>query len=234
MKRLYVDVGNSRVKFAFDDGAMTALPHDGDPLRALAQMLDAVAPPDEVILVDVTGAAAGALRHHPVRTLTASAKSCGVTNAYPEPARLGADRWAALIGAHAHHRGAVCVVDAGSAITADVMTGDGAHLGGWIAPGLALAVSALAHGTRISRTTVEGRAARELATDTADAIRTGVLQSALGFIERASRTAARRLGEAPRLVFCGGDGATLADEFPGAVVDESLVLRGLMAWADSA
>lgn len=232
MNRLFVDVGNSRVKYAAADGAMTAIVHEGDPPRALATMLKDVARPDEIIVVDVTGAAAGALRGHAVREFTASAAGCGVTNAYPEPARLGADRWAALIGARARHRGAVCVVDAGSAITVDAMTSDGVHLGGWIAPGLALAVAALAQGTRFARSPCEGRVADGFATDTADAIRAGVRHAAFGFVERACRTAAQAIGGPAQLVFCGGDAATLAAEFPDAILDEPLVLHGLMTWAD--
>lgn len=232
MNRLFVDVGNSRVKYATDDSAMTAIAHDGDPACALERMLEAVASPDEIILVDVTGAAEQALTGHAVRVLKASAACCGVTNAYQEPTRLGADRWAALIGARARHDGAICVVDAGSALTVDAIDADGLHLGGWIAPGLKLAVAALAGGTRFARSVGEGRAASGFATDTDHAIRAGVRNSALGFIERARRAAAQTLGESPRLILCGGDATTLAAEFSGAVVDEPLVLHGLRVWVD--
>jgi type III pantothenate kinase len=233
MKQLFVDVGNSRVKYALDDGAPVAIAHEGEPAVAIARMLDAVERPDEVILVDVTGAAERALSGYAVRVLRSSAACCGVTNAYPEPERLGADRWAALIGARARHRGAVCIVDAGSAITVDALDADGRHLGGWIAPGLALGVAALARGTRFARGAIEGRALDEFATDTADAIRAGVRNAALGFVERAARAATQALTESPQLVLCGGDAATLGAAFPDAVVDEPLVLRGLMAWARS-
>lgn len=233
MNRLFVDVGNSRVKYATGDSALTAIPHEGDAPRALARMLDAVARPDEIILVDVTGAAAHALPNFSVRELKSGAASCGVTNAYAEPTRLGADRWAALIGARARYRGAVCIVDAGSALTVDALNAEGRHLGGWIAPGLVLAVAALANGTRFAHSTAEGRADSGFAIDTADAIHAGVRNAALGFVERACRTAEAAIGESPQLVFCGGDATTLASEFPGAVVDELLVLRGLMAWADA-
>lgn len=230
MNRLYVDVGNSRVKYATTDGPMNAIAHDGDPPHALARMLEAVVRPDEIILVDVTGMAAGALANHTVREFTASAASCGVTNAYATPARLGADRWAALIGARARYGVALCVVDAGSAITIDAMDVMGVHRGGWIAPGLALSRAALADGTRLTRN-AQGRALPGFATDTADAIQAGVWNMALGFIERARRTAEQAIGETPRLVLCGGDAAALASEIPGAVVDEPLVLYGLMTWA---
>lgn len=233
MNRLFVDVGNSRVKYASGDRAMTAIAHDGDPPRVLARMLDAVARPDEIILVDVTGVAADALRGHTVRVLKASAASCGVTNAYTEPARLGPDRWAALIGARARQYGAVCIIDAGSAITVDTMSAEGRHLGGWITPGLGLAVAALASGTRFARNAAEGQVTGGFATNTADAIHAGVRNAALGLVERAQRAAEHALGESPQLVFCGGDAAMLASGFSGAVVDEPLVLHGLKTWAGS-
>lgn len=60
----------------------------------------------------------------------------GVTNAYREPERLGVDRWLALIAASELVRGDVVVIDAGSAITLDLLRADGKHLGGAILPGI--------------------------------------------------------------------------------------------------
>ena len=60
----------------------------------------------------------------------------GVINAYPEPGRLGVDRWMALIGAASLVEGDCIVIDAGSAITLDLLRGDGRHLGGVILPGI--------------------------------------------------------------------------------------------------
>ncbi len=60
----------------------------------------------------------------------------GVTNAYPEPRRLGIDRWLALIGAAGMVDGDCIVIDAGSAITLDLLRADGLHLGGAILPGV--------------------------------------------------------------------------------------------------
>jgi type III pantothenate kinase len=60
---------------------------------------------------------------------------CGVINGYAEPGRLGVDRWLALIGAASRgHRDCV-VIDAGSAMTVDLLRADGRHLGGAILPG---------------------------------------------------------------------------------------------------
>ncbi len=60
----------------------------------------------------------------------------GVINGYHQPERLGVDRWLALIGAAGLVDGDCIVIDAGSAITLDLLRGDGQHLGGAILPGL--------------------------------------------------------------------------------------------------
>jgi type III pantothenate kinase len=60
----------------------------------------------------------------------------GLINAYRQPERLGVDRWMAMIGAVALNPGHCIVVDAGSAITLDLIRADGQHLGGAILPGV--------------------------------------------------------------------------------------------------
>ena len=60
----------------------------------------------------------------------------GVINGYRQPERLGVDRWLALIGAAGLVDGDCVVIDAGSAITLDLLRGDGQHLGGAILPGI--------------------------------------------------------------------------------------------------
>ena len=64
------------------------------------------------------------------------AEALGVKNAYRDPERLGADRWMALIAASEMVSGNVIVIDAGSAITVDLLRADGQHLGGAILPGI--------------------------------------------------------------------------------------------------
>lgn len=64
---------------------------------------------------------------------------CGVRNGYMNPAQLGSDRWAALIGTRAllGHRAALIAV-CGTATTIDLLTTDGEFAGGAIMPGLGL------------------------------------------------------------------------------------------------
>jgi len=62
----------------------------------------------------------------------------GVNNAYAVPEQLGADRWAAIVGAYYLSSTSCCVLDCGTAATLDVIDPDGQHLGGWIMPGYRL------------------------------------------------------------------------------------------------
>ena len=70
-----------------------------------------------------------------VTRFTSQASSLGVTNGYREPGRLGDDRWMALLAAAEITDGNCIVIDAGSAITLDLLRADGQHLGGAILPG---------------------------------------------------------------------------------------------------
>jgi type III pantothenate kinase len=65
-----------------------------------------------------------------------SAHCAGVTNAYTTVTQMGVDRWLATIAAFHQVKGACIVVDAGSALTIDVVQADGKHAGGYIVPGL--------------------------------------------------------------------------------------------------
>ena len=72
---------------------------------------------------------------HCVRLITHT-KSAGVFNGYTDPTKLGVDRWLALLGAIDFSDSVdKLIIDAGSAITVDLLTKDGKHLGGTIFPG---------------------------------------------------------------------------------------------------
>ena len=70
-----------------------------------------------------------------IHRLSAQTHSRNLVNAYAEPSRLGVDRWLALLGAAESTKRDAIVIDAGSAITLDLLRADGQHLGGAILPG---------------------------------------------------------------------------------------------------
>lgn len=234
MTRLLLDIGNSRVKWAMSDSPerMQARLHGGDPVEAYTRVLESEGPVDSLAFVDVTGRLATALpAGFDARRLEATASACGVTNGYADPGRLGADRWAALLGARAAVDGPACIIDAGTALTADVLADDGRHLGGWIAPGMRLGAAALARETRLQVSPGQGDGT-PFGRDTANAIAAGTRAAALGFIGRAFAAAQDALGVRPSLLLAGGDARALAADLEEAIVIEHLVLLGLAHWAE--
>lgn len=156
-----------------------------------------------------------------------TASVAGVVNGYLEPSKLGVDRWLAILAAHKRCQRAVCVIDAGTAITVDTVNSAGEHLGGFIAPGLKLMADALLGGTQDVR--FDGgipfsAGCTKLGRSTADAVYGGVLNAAVGLIQRAMS-----MGDTDQaLILTGGDAACITGLLaePYEIVPE-LVLDGL-------
>jgi type III pantothenate kinase len=174
----------------------------------------------------------------PVTFVRARATQCGVANGYGAPDRLGSDRWAGLIGAHAAYPGeALLIATLGTATTLEALTADGRFVGGMIAPGWSLMMRSLGEHTaqlptledESLRTLVgDALAQRWFATDTRRAITAGSLLAQAGLIERAWRELEQAWGEPVRLVLTGGAakevGAALSVRY---TCNDSLVLSGL-------
>lgn len=233
---LCLDAGNTRLKFGLRDGAAWRLQGAAEYARGfdvLREKLPAV--PSRIIACNVAGepvrrqieSFATRLRC-PLDWLTSSAIACGVSNGYDQPQQLGADRWAALIGARALHAGAGVVVLAGTATTIDVLDAQGRFRGGMILPGLSLMQKSLA-GNTAGLPQARGRY-RTLATNTDDAIVSGALHATLGAI---SRVRAALDGETLCLL-SGGAAVELVPQLPRPHrVIENLVLEGLARYAQS-
>lgn len=160
--------------------------------------------------------------------ITAEAERFGVTNAYLEPARLGVDRWAALVAARESVKGAVCIVDCGTAVTLDVMDGEGRHLGGLIIPGLAMMRRALSEQTQGIGRVEEGGEVALLGRDTAAAVNGGTLYALVAAIDRITADLAAELPAPLTRLLAGGDAVRLLPLLRGGYRHESdLVLQGL-------
>ncbi len=189
MSLLCLDAGNTRLKWGLraQSGwlAQGALAYEA--IAALRTELPAA--PRRIIACNVAGPAVAkqieslaAALGVPLDWFRSSPAASGVTNGYVTPTQLGADRWAALIGARHHHTGPALVVLAGTATTIDVLSAESQFRGGLILPGLDLMRAALARNTA-GLPEAQGRYC-ELPTNTDDAIVSGALQATLGAIER--------------------------------------------------
>jgi type III pantothenate kinase len=121
--------------------------------------------------------------NHPEFILS-QAQVAGVYNAYPQPQRLGIDRWAAVVGAYHLELGAVCVVDCGTAVTVDWVGAMGRHRGGAIMPGKRMMLNSLNTNTSQVNAYVTLAGGQWLGQDTDDCVAAGLQQATLGMIER--------------------------------------------------
>lgn len=179
-------------------------------------------------LENVLGHALG-LQPVPIEWFASAAQCAGVRNRYREPARLGCDRFASAIGAHAMFPGEpLLVATCGTATTVDAVSADGIFLGGMILPGLGLMASSLARNTaQLPEVAQHLDVAEPFADHTDAAIVSGCLAAQAGAIERALAAHARRHGT-PRCVLSGGAARIIAPHLALApTIVDNLVLIGL-------
>lgn len=231
---LLLDVGNSRCKWALvQDGAWVRQGAAGNTeWVALHQALSALPPPGRILISNVAGEAMvqrlrtvcgewGRL----LEFVTASAAQCGVRNGYQQPERLGSDRWAALIAAWRHVRGACLVVNCGTATTVDALSPQGEFLGGLILPGVSLMQHSLAANT--AQLAAEEGTLQDFPRNTADAIHSGMMRATVGAIRHQFGLLQERAGTVRCLIGGGAAGVIQAHlDLPSEQVD-NLVLRGL-------
>lgn len=134
------------------------------------------------------------------------ARTGALRNSYEDPGLMGVDRWLAMLGARGRNEGRVCVIDAGSALTIDIVSATGQHEGGYIIPGSSLMERVLLSETGRVRFHETGGYALSPGTSTAQAVRHGIALAQAGAVRLALDVAG---GESMDLVFCGGAGEEL-------------------------
>ncbi len=242
---LLLDIGNTRIKWARLEGGqlsrMDGRVHVDEQLPQAIQAAFEGPKPERVVMCNVAGPLVGKAlsdfcqEHFKLNPeiLISSPERCGVKSGYVDPVRLGADRWAAMIGAFTKFGGPVCVMDAGTAITVDAIDREGQHQGGLIAPGPQTMRRALADATAGLGNLGEGELAL-LAHDTRSAIWSGGWHTAAGFLERMHGLVGKELGSDTKFILTGGDGARLSQLLPAKfTLCPELVLLGLAAVAGS-
>lgn len=154
-----------------------------------------------------------------------------IRNGYDDFELLGLDRWLAVVGAYTLARGACLVLDLGTAVTVDYIDAAGAHLGGYICPGLALMCGELQLHTRRIRFAeaehFDALRASAPGRNTRDAVERGVVQMLRGFAHAQHLQARQYLGDDFQIYLTGGDASLLGDVLPTARMVPDLVFIGL-------
>jgi type III pantothenate kinase len=242
-KLLLLDIGNSRIKWCHaQDGRLQPASADtGDGAEFERHCRRAEwGLPDAIRVSSVAGAGifneaiaicrdACGLEPEILRT---RAQRGGVTNGYEDPARLGVDRWLALLGAVARYGKPVVVWDLGTAATLDAVDADGKHLGGWILPGPETMLESLEDQTELpvpeKLDGEEHGAVIPPARDTARAIHQGVYAAQKGALNQFMKNFEPGAAQ-PRIIVTGGAALPMLEYLEHAcIVDPLLVFRGML------
>ena len=167
-----------------------------------------------------------------------SAAQTGLTTRYADPDSVGIDRLVACRAAlEAYHRDAV-VVDFGTAITVDLVTSAGVHLGGAIGPGMEAAVETLAQRAELLNAFELAPPRRAIGVSTQECLQVGFVRGFAGLVDRLVEDAVAEASWSLSEVACVATGGR-AELFVGVSrclrdLRPALVLEGLRAiWQDA-
>ena len=242
MKILEFDAGNTRLKWRLvqetNSGrksiARGYLTNDQCWQQALAQLLIQLAPVDCARAATVSGDArfdrlcAAVLGHLGIPLQRAQVKPDwqGLQVAYPE---LGVDRWLAMLAAN--HMGGTdnkLVVSCGTAVTIDVLSYTGRHLGGYIVPGVGLMKRSLHTNTAQLPLVADAGRRVDPGRCTVDCINNGALAMVTALINARQSDAVPAEDKECVVYLTGGDATLIKPFVRGACLECSeLVLDGL-------
>ncbi len=155
-------------------------------------------------------------------------KDTGVQIRVDNPAEVGADRIANTAAVVHRYGGPACVVDFGTATTFDLVSREGAFIGGAIAPGLGVAADALVRRTaKLPRVALEPPPS-PIGTNTVHAMQSGIIWGYVGLMEGLIRRFADILGADMKVIATGGWADKMARLSPYIQhVDPWLTLEGI-------
>ncbi|WP_024821889.1 MULTISPECIES: type III pantothenate kinase [Aminobacterium] len=152
----------------------------------------------------------------------------GMEVRYGAPLEVGADRLVNAVAGKARYGAPLIVVDFGTAITLDVLSKDGAYLGGTISPGLISGMEALFGRTaKLPQVSLEAPSC-VIGNNTMESIQSGIIYGNAGLVDFLARKIWEALGETCLVVATGGHSEAIGkiSEVIGKV-DPWLTLEGL-------
>ncbi len=233
---LLVDNSNTRTKFALGDadglkdwrGVLATADISPEALGEVTRGVEFSA----VIVGSVVPEKAAALKAFfeprcPVHFLTHESP-LGMAIDYPQPAQIGADRLANAAGVLARHGAPAIVVDFGTAVTFDVISGQPAYCGGVIAPGLGAMSGYLPQKTAMLPAIELEEPASAIGKSTIHAMQAGAVFGYRGLVREIIARIRAELSGRVKIIATGGDAALIArgvSEIDG--VDPDITLDGL-------
>lgn len=245
---LLVDIGNSSVKWAnYSTHGLTSMlikkyPRNvsRDFFKECWKELDK---PNEVYVSSVAddfvwqelAEACNELWNIKAQKVVSSKEGYGLVNVYNDATTLGSDRWCAMLGGLQNTSSAFLIIDAGSALTIDMVSEKGKHLGGHIVPGLGMMRESLGHQTALVKTKLSKNNAisLSLANTTIQCVESGIYLSVVKLIEAVYERESQQVKQITCFL-TGSDAEDIAGLLAfKSIIMPDLVLRGLAVIASN-
>ena len=236
MKSLWLDIGNTRLKYwiteheqIMEHAAELHLQSPADLLLGLIQHFQGLniqqVGVSSVLDQENNQRIQSILKRLAVPVIFSNVHTeyAGLKCGYDDPRQLGIDRWLQVLAVANNANQNYCVISCGTALTIDLADGL-QHLGGYILPNLYLQRDSLIQNTKGIK--IPDAAFEELSPgrNTIDAVHHGILLGLLSTIERVMQHSPRQL------VLTGGDAELFAQHLLQyqPIVEEDLLLKGLI------
>ncbi len=152
----------------------------------------------------------------------------GIAIRYDNPREVGADRIVNAVAAFHKYGGPVIVVDLGTAITFDVISGSAEYLGGVICPGVGISIEALVSRTARLPQVDFRNPGGVIGRTTVTSMQSGLYFGLIGMIDALAERLLAELGSKTKLVATGGQAPMIVkDSRYVHLVDEDITLDGL-------
>ena len=239
--KILLDIGNTCAKVAVvNEQEIVHFEHRNEDWDTLFQRLTATYSIDECAISNVAGVDKELLhtlesQPYPIRWFTYETPNPVFPDA-KAPRGLGADRWAADIGAMAITRNRckdgtmphILVIDAGTCITYDLIDSKGMVVKGAISPGVALRIKAMHEHTALLPLIDPEGDVELLGLDTETALRSGAVMGAALEIEGFIRRLARQYPDLMVYVTGGSKIEFDADIVSRITIEPMLIFKGFI------
>jgi type III pantothenate kinase len=154
----------------------------------------------------------------------------GMPIKYDNPKEVGADRIVNAIAAYEKYQTALIIVDFGTATTFDCVSGDGAWIGGAIAPGVIISCEALFEkASKLPRVEIFSKPKNVIAKDTINSMNVGIIYGFAGLVDGIVNRIKKEMGAEVKVLATGGIAPLIFRESETIDnVEEFLTLEGLM------
>ncbi|MCP3105406.1 type III pantothenate kinase [Myxococcus sp. K15C18031901] len=198
--------------------------HSGiDPMKVSAVAVSSVVPPLQFSLEKMSE------RYFRMRPMfVGPGVKTGMPILYDNPREVGADRIVNAVAAYEKHKGALIVVDFGTATTFDAVSARGEYLGGCISPGINISMEALFQNASKLPRVEFARPPHVIGRNTVHSMQSGLVYGYVGLVDGICARMQADLGQPMKVVATGGLAPLVASESKAIhEVDEFLTLEGL-------